>query len=187
MLISALLGCGEPLPPTPPPSRFDAVMADPSEVTPPEAFCDAYAPGADAAPFPMPVLDGAAWTPATGWRWVNVWATWCGPCIEEMPRLLQWRQRLAKDGSPVELVLLSVDQGRAEVDRFYDKHPDWPPSVRLQSTSELPGWLERLGLPASTAIPLHVFVDPAGKVRCVRAGAIGERDYETVRRVVGGA
>jgi thiol-disulfide isomerase/thioredoxin len=187
MIFSALLACGEPLPSTPPPSRFDAVLADPSKVTSPEAFCDAHSAEAVAKPFPMPILDGTAWTPPTSWRWVNVWATWCGPCIEEMPRLIKWRDRLAKEGRPVELVLLSVDQGRPEVERFYDKHPEWPPSVRLQSAAELPGWLEALGLPTSTAIPLHLFVDPAGNVRCVRAGAIGEQDYETVKLVVGGA
>lgn len=186
-MILLLLACDDPAPATKPRSRVDAVLADPSKVTPPEAFCDAYPSPEAAKPFPMPLLDGAAWTPPTGWRWVNVWATWCGPCIEEMPRLLKWRERLAKDGAPVELVLLSVDQGRAEVDRFHDKHPDWPPSVRLQSAAELPGWLEQLGLPASTAIPLHLFVDPKGKVRCVRAGAISEQDYETVRRVLSGA
>lgn len=39
---------------------------------------------------------------------VNFWATWCGPCQEELPRL----DRLAADyaGKPVVFVLISIDE-----------------------------------------------------------------------------
>lgn len=38
---------------------------------------------------------------------VNFWATWCGPCQEELPRL----DKLAGDyaGKPVQFVLISID------------------------------------------------------------------------------
>lgn len=39
---------------------------------------------------------------------VNFWATWCGPCQEELPRL----QRIAESyaGKPVKFVLISIDE-----------------------------------------------------------------------------
>ncbi|MFQ5767253.1 MAG: TlpA family protein disulfide reductase [Acidobacteriota bacterium] len=38
---------------------------------------------------------------------VNVWATWCGPCVEEMPGILKLHNQLALRG--MELILVSGD------------------------------------------------------------------------------
>jgi thiol-disulfide isomerase/thioredoxin len=38
---------------------------------------------------------------------LNVWATWCGPCIEEFPILLQLRQEY--QGQGFELIFVSTD------------------------------------------------------------------------------
>lgn len=51
---------------------------------------------------------------------VNLWATWCGPCREEMPSL----DRLQGDlgGSSFEVIALSLDRGGAKASReFLDK------------------------------------------------------------------
>lgn len=39
---------------------------------------------------------------------VNFWATWCGPCQEELPRLEQLAQAYA--GKPVRFVFISIDE-----------------------------------------------------------------------------
>lgn len=46
---------------------------------------------------------------------VNVWATWCAPCVIEIPQLLT----IAREHDDVELILLSVDQSRTIVDDFF--------------------------------------------------------------------
>lgn len=47
---------------------------------------------------------------------VNLWATWCAPCIVEMPSL----DRLAARGGDLQVLALSQDlEGRDKVDRFF--------------------------------------------------------------------
>src|SRR3546814_20276382 len=49
---------------------------------------------------------------------LNLWATWCGPCREEMPTLDRLQATLG--GSDFEVVALSIDRaGMGGVDAFY--------------------------------------------------------------------
>lgn len=51
---------------------------------------------------------------------LNIWATWCGPCREEMPALDRLQQQLGSDNFDV--VALSVDRGGAQKSKeFLDK------------------------------------------------------------------
>ena len=52
---------------------------------------------------------------------LNFWATWCAPCVREMPALDRLREALIKDG--VEVLALSGDRGgRSAVEPFYEKN-----------------------------------------------------------------
>jgi thiol-disulfide isomerase/thioredoxin len=51
---------------------------------------------------------------------LNFWATWCMPCIEEMPSLVQLQQRLKDRG--VTVVAVSVDRDAAAYQRFLHDH-----------------------------------------------------------------
>ena len=42
---------------------------------------------------------------------LNFWATWCPPCIEEMPSLVEMQQRLKAKGVEVFAVSVDADQG----------------------------------------------------------------------------
>lgn len=46
---------------------------------------------------------------------VNLWATWCAPCVEEFPELLKIREEL--NGKDFELVLISLDFGKNAKER----------------------------------------------------------------------
>ena len=51
---------------------------------------------------------------------VNFWATWCGPCIRELPSLD--RLNTALDGEKAQVVLISQDRGGfKQTDRFLKK------------------------------------------------------------------
>jgi len=176
---------------TVPAGRVNAVTAapkDPAKLA--EGFCDARPKTPEAAlTFALPETTGDAPAGAVAgtWRWVNVWATWCKPCIAEMPMLAKWKERLAGEGVKLDLTFLSVDSDDATVAEHRKSHPDTPRTARLKDTAALPKFVESVGLDPGAPIPVHVFVDPANKIRCVRAGGLGESDYDAVKSVLSGA
>ena len=68
--------------------------------------------------------------------------------------------------------------------QFRRDHPRTPESLRLSDPAALAGWIERLGLDPGATLPIQVFVDPAGGVRCVRSGAVEEGHFDTVARLI---
>lgn len=99
---------------------------------------------------------------------VNLWATWCPPCREELPHLDRLQTAYRDQG----LVVVTVsDEDRAVLEKFAAQQP----LTTLNAyTSEL-GWFDVPGR------PLSVVVDRQGTVRkCI----IGSRDYAEFERAV---
>jgi thiol-disulfide isomerase/thioredoxin len=183
------LGCGDRTPNEKGPSRsrVDAVAARPNSVEKLSDWCEVYAEAGAGRLFVAPELAGGARIPSGGWRWINVWATWCKPCIEEMPVLAGWDDRLRAVGVEVGLVFLSVDAEEAMLRDFRRNHPDIPSGPRMADVDELGEWLSSIGLDESSVLPIHLFVDGSDRIRCVRMGGVSEASYGTVRRLLGGA
>lgn len=51
---------------------------------------------------------------------LNVWATWCPPCVEEMPSLNQLQAQLG--GADFEVVAISVDRDLEDAKTFFAEH-----------------------------------------------------------------
>lgn len=109
---------------------------------------------------PMVGKDGAKKT-LKDWRGkvvlVNFWATWCGPCIREMPSLLRLHKQLSDEGFAV----LAVSQDRK----------GWgviPAFVKKYDLADLPIYHdERLKMALSLKVrglPTSVLVDKQGQV-----------------------
>ena len=164
-----------------PRSRVDAVKAQAGSGPSIAELCDVHYEAEKAPAFAMPAVAGATPARASGWRWINVWATWCKPCLEELPRLAAWRGKL---GGRVTLEFISADESDDAVAAFRAKHKEAPEGPRLADADSLKTWLPSLGLDAEAPIPLHIFVDHFGKTRCVRSGAVRDRDLAAIERLV---
>ncbi len=150
-------------------------------------LCDVLKPADSAPTFAYPALDQAAATPApASWRWINVWASWCGPCVEEMPLITRMRGDLNSAGAKVDLVYVSVDQTPGAMAGFQATHPEAKGSLRLSDFKTLEAWLTSVGLDAGATLPIHLFVDPNGKVRCARTGALRATDLPLIKKLVSG-
>ncbi len=80
--------------------------------------------GAKAPDFTLPGLDGAMVRLADQKGkvvFLNIWATWCPPCVEEMPSMEKLYQQLK--GEDFEILAVSIDKSGAEaVLPFMKKH-----------------------------------------------------------------
>ena len=154
-----------------------------------DGFCDKHWPalGAGIQPFAggpkARALDDKA-DHSGRWRWINFWATWCKPCIEEMPMLGRWRDALVKQRHPFALELWTVDEDQQALDaRLKQGVP--APVWHVAGAEPLGDYLASLGLDRGAVLPIHMLVDPAGNLRCVRAGSVRPADWGIVRKLVG--
>ncbi len=166
-------------------SRVDAVQAAAPVEVDLTGFCERLyepqsAPALSLPPLHAPAADAPG---AGGKRWINVWATWCKPCIEELPRLARWRTEIGARAD-FELVFLSADGDPEAVRAFAQTHPEVSGTLQLESAAQLDPWVTSLGLPGSAILPVHVFVDAGDRVRCLRTAGIGEGDRAAVEQLL---
>jgi thiol-disulfide isomerase/thioredoxin len=183
VIIVALLGCDNGADKAaPPPSRAETGKVGSGQGPSTDAFCDFHKRD-DSGPLLQipPTGEVKALGPQNGrWLWLNVWATWCHPCIEEMPRIASWQKKLPH----VDLEFVSIDDTDDAVTQFEHVHPDAPHTARLADNKTQGDWFKQLGLDAGAPIPIHVFVSPTGHVRCARAGGIREQDYAAIEKLL---
>lgn len=166
------------------PSRVDSVVAAPAAPVDLDAFCEAR-PAPEAAPtFAWPPLHGEAPATSGRWTWVNVWATWCAPCLAEMPVITKWPGKLAKEGVQLDLVLLSVDEEAPVLAAYTKAHPVVQGSLHMVDGGNATAWIVGMGLEVNPVLPLHVLVDPQGRTRCVRSGALDHAHIEAIEALV---
>lgn len=130
------------------------------------------------APSAIDPVSGAvvALDPSQGPMHVVFLATWCRPCLTEIPKLIDLEDRWKPDGYRVFLVAVSTRQT--------------PERLReLLAQGPLPGRLlyDSNGAVASAfgaaTIPTHVLVDRAGRV-VARSGALDPSFAQAVERLV---
>lgn len=166
-------------------SRVDAVQAATPTKVDPKDFCETWHEPAAAPALAWPALTAAAPESHGKSRWINVWATWCKPCIEELPRLRKWQAELGAKAD-FELVFLSADGDPAAVKAFAAAHPEVAGSLELQSAEALQPWATGIGVAGQAVLPIHVFVDGKDRVRCVRTAGVGEDDRGAVEQLLMG-
>lgn len=119
------------------------------------------------------------------WTWVNFWATWCGPCLKEFPFVERFARQLEREGLPVDVVFVSLDDDKEALETFMKTGAKRPylDTLRVVEPDTIGKWFETLGLEPETAIPVNVMAAPDGTVRCVRTGSFAEGDFAVVERV----
>jgi thiol-disulfide isomerase/thioredoxin len=132
--------------------------------------------GAIVPTFTVPALDGETVTLPQAYAGrpllVNIWASWCGPCIREMPELDRYARSQAANGTQV--VGIALDD-RAAVKAFLQRIP-----VSYPLLVDAPGPRDagvRLGNPRGV-LPYSVLLDAQGRVVKQKIGPFREGEIE---------
>jgi thiol-disulfide isomerase/thioredoxin len=129
---------------------------------------DLYTPGGE--PFTLASLRGKVVL-------VNFWATWCEPCVTEMPSLQRVRDQLAPR---FEVLGVNYQEGPARIKAFIDKSGITFPVVRDTDGAVAKAWGARI-------FPASYLVDRAGHVKHVLIGGAdwtGPQLVSTIRALL---
>ncbi len=108
---------------------------------------------------------------------VNFWATWCGPCLEEIPDLIRLQDRYPDH---LQIIGVSMDEGPVEeVKEFVREHGMNYPVV--MTTPEL-----RRSFPGVYALPTSFILDAGVRTVQKHVGLMHPRVFEQETRVLAG-
>jgi thiol-disulfide isomerase/thioredoxin len=109
-------------------------------------------------------------------RVYNFWATWCAPCVKEMPVF----EKVSAEDSEVLLIFISMDDGRRpeRVSAFMERK-GIKSEVYLLDDVDYNSWITKVSEKWSGAIPATLFVTPDGK-RLFHEGEMDEQELKAI-------
>lgn len=102
---------------------------------------------------------------------LNVWATWCGPCVEEMPSIARLADEPRLKGKDIAIVCVSIDQDAEAVRRFVQGR-SWHMTF-FRADSIPPVFL-------TDGIPATFILAPDGRIAAKQVGSARWDGPETV-------
>jgi len=105
------------------------------------------------------------------WLIINYWATWCPPCLEEMPELVT-----LYDDRRADVMVIGVvfdDENVEEVKRYVDDMLISYPIVLGNKTI-----IEKIG--SAAVLPTTYIFNPQGKLIKVKHGIVSRQYVETI-------
>lgn len=118
-------------------------------------------------------LDNEPVDPPSGPLFINIWATWCKPCIDELPALNAFKARYPDAG--IQWVALNYGDSLEQVQQFMTNTRIALP-VLLDATTQFTRQLPMTGLPTTFLVDRH------GQVRYQLDGYADWTDPELVQQ-----
>ena len=112
-------------------------------------------------------------------RLINLWATWCVPCVEEFPELVTLNRMYRDRG--FELVSISTDDSaaRPKALRFLEKQESSSPNYVFTGDDKYK-LIEAIDPKWQGALPYSLLVEPGGKIVYAHQGAIDPAELKKI-------
>ncbi len=157
------------------PRKVDAFKSAPSSKTAKEEPADLSSARTDVGdpmpPYSAKYLDGKAMTLA-GEKgnvvFLNVWATWCGPCRFETPELQALQTQYAAKG--LKVIGVSVDEGDTEAVKTFVAEQKITYPIAVDPEGRIANLVQ------TTVLPTSLLIDRTGKIVWRQIGAIMPND-----------
>lgn len=119
------------------------------------------------------------------WVMVNLWATWCRPCVAETPDLVEFANNLKT--APLTLLGVSADYFVADDTTAVRKVRDFQAAQRIPyanivfmgTPDDLTGRFNVGGV-----LPTTILINPAGETVRQTVGILGDADFDTARVLI---
>lgn len=108
---------------------------------------------------------------------VNFWATWCEPCKEEIPALLELGKNYAEKGVRILFVSLDEPEDKDDVLQFVNEYPGM---INLRKSSPGAKILKTLFEPWMGVIPVTLYFSGSGELIEAVEGVRNYQDFEKI-------
>jgi peroxiredoxin len=105
---------------------------------------------------------------------VNFWATWCGPCRDEMPSIQELKDKLA--GKPFVVLAVNLDEPESRIRKFLSQ-------MKLDFTILLDPERKAARAWGARILPATYVIGPDGKIRYSLVGEINWGHEQVVSRI----
>lgn len=111
---------------------------------------------------------------------VNFWATWCKPCVQELPFFQQAAQEFS--GKPVKIILVSMDMKtqQQQVGTFLSKNR-YTSETFILSAGNPNVWIDKIEPKWSGAIPITLFYRKGKKIGFMESDF---PDYSALQKMI---
>ncbi|MFW6457136.1 MAG: TlpA family protein disulfide reductase [Planctomycetota bacterium] len=108
---------------------------------------------------------------------LDVWATWCAPCVESWTKMLKLRDKYSDSG--LSIVALSVDSpDKADVVTGFLQRNGVPGECLLLDVDKFDEFVDQTGDEWRGGVPTLLLYDEAGQLQYELIGADGAEDVE---------
>jgi peroxiredoxin len=153
-------------------SGNEATIAENQTFTTKTVIPVGYEEGDRAPDFTLEDINGNEWT-LSDFRgkivMVNFWATWCGPCTEELPffQEIEASEDWAED---LKILAVNYKEPKGTVRSFLENNSQYEFTFLLDPDGEV---AEKYGFTAQTSIPRTFFIDAEGIIQEIKVDSFG--------------
>ncbi|MYD09915.1 MAG: TlpA family protein disulfide reductase [Chloroflexi bacterium] len=130
-----------------------------------------------AAPdFELPLLDGVSLVSPSDYAgrplFINFWATWCAPCVRELPAFAEFVAQHAGDDNGPALLTVNLGEPAAVISSFLDEISiaNLPVAMDINQVVKRDYGVQNL--------PTTFIIDGAGQIRYMKLGEMTSEDME---------